>query len=347
MKTKKIKELIGQQARWSLLAAALQCALFWLQPSVCRAQIDERPADPDANEAACQLYSYLRDEVWGQKVLSGCQAEWNYNVKDAERIRQAAGKYPKVNVFDFQHFDQSWINYRTNIAKNWHQAGGIVAFMWHIHMPTNAFAEKKSGWTSFYTHGDPPCHILPSRCATEGTLENQLFRRKLDGVAQLLLFYQSQGIPIIWRPLHEASGGWFWWGAEDGAAFKKLWIYMYHYLQEAGVHNLLWTWTSNLNDDSWYPGDEYVDLVARDAYPKDNVSHQSLAADFRNLRQAHPNKMIMLAECNSVPSWENMQKDNALWLMVAPWCGEYTFGSGNTAEFWTEFLAEDHVITRD
>ena len=251
-----------------------------------RAQIDEHLADPEANEETRELYQYLRNEVWGKKVLSGCQAEWNYNINDAERIYKASGKYPKVNVFDFQHFDQPWINYRTPTAKQWHQSGGIVSFMWHIHMPTNAFVEQKSDWEGFYIHGEKPCHILPSRCATEETLENRIFQQKLEGVAQLLLYYQSQGIPIIWRPLHEASGRWFWWGAEDGAAYKQLYRYMFDYFCQAGVHNLIWVWTSETGDDDWYPGDEYVDIVARDGYPKNNTTHISQAEDFRRLRQA-------------------------------------------------------------
>ncbi len=308
------------------------------------AQIDERLVDPEATAPTQELYRYLREEVWGKKVLSGCQAEWNYNTNDAERIKEACGRYPKVNVFDFQHFDQSWINYRTTTAKEWYDGGGIVAFMWHIHMPLNAFAEQKTDWEGFYVSGDKPCHILPSRCATEGTLENKIFRRKLEGVASLLLYYQSQGIPIIWRPLHEASGRWFWWGAEDGAAYKKLYIYMFDYLREAGVHNLIWVWTSELNDDDWYPGDEYVDIVARDGYPKDNTTHKSQAADFKKLRQAHPNKMTAMPECNSVPSWENMQQDGALWLMVAPWCGGGAFDHGNSADFWKGFLNNENVI---
>ena len=310
------------------------------------AQIDEKPVDPKANAETMELYRYLRDEVWGKKVLSGCQAEWNYNTNDAERIKEACGKYPKVNVFDFQHFDQSWINYRTTTAKQWHDAGGIVSFMWHIHMPLNAFAEQKTDWEGFYIHGDRPCHILPSRCATEGTLENKIFCRKLEGVASLLRYYQRQGIPILWRPLHEASGRWFWWGAEDGEAYKQLYRYMFNYFSEAGIHNLLWVWTSEVGDDDWYPGDEYVDIIARDGYPQNNTAHLSQAADFKKLRQAHPNKMTAMPECNSVPSWENMQRDGALWLMVAPWCGGGAFNHGNTADFWRQFLAGDHIVTR-
>ncbi len=311
------------------------------------AQIDENPVDPDANKETRELYRYLRNEIWGKKVLSGCQAEWNYNINDAKRIKEACGKYPKVNVFDFQHFEQSWINYRTTTAKQWHDVGGIVSFMWHFNMPLNAFAEHKSDWEGFYNNGEKPCHILPSRCTTEGTLENKIFRRKLEGVASLLRYYQSQGIPIIWRPLHEASGRWFWWGSEDGAAYKKLYIYMFDYFREAGIHNLLWVWTSQLDDEDWYPGDEYVDIVARDGYPQNNTTHMSQAADFLKLRQAHPNKMIALPECNSVPSWENMVQDGALWLIVAPWCGGGAFDHGNTDDFWRQFLGNENVITRE
>ena len=311
------------------------------------AQIDEAPCDPEASEAVRQLYRYLRDDVWGKRVLSGCQAEWNYNTNDAERIRQACGRYPAVNVFDFQHFDQPWIDYRTPTALAWHRAGGIVAFMWHIHMPANAFVDGKEGWDTFYIHGDRPCHIRPSQCTTEGTLENRIFRRRLEGVAQLLLYYQRQGIPIVWRPLHEASGRWFWWGAEDGEAYRRLYRYMFDYFREAGIHNLLWVWTSELNDDDWYPGDDCVDIVARDGYPQGNTTHQSQAADFRKLRQAHPNKMTALPECNSVPSWANMQHDEALWLMVAPWCGGAAFDHGNTSAFWRQQLGEEGIISRD
>ena len=37
------------------------------------AQIDENPVDPDANKETRELYRYLRNEIWGKKVLSGCQ----------------------------------------------------------------------------------------------------------------------------------------------------------------------------------------------------------------------------------------------------------------------------------
>lgn len=320
--------------------------LFFFTFSLAVAQIDERPVDPWANEATKSLYAHLRNDVWGHYVMSGCQAEWNYNTNDAEKIYQAGGKYPLVNIFDFQHFDQSWINYRSDVAHSWHMAGGLVSFMWHIHMPLNALDEHQSDGEGFYSGADTPCRISPRNCATEGTLENRIFTKKLDGVASLLLLYQEQGIPILFRPLHEASGGWFWWANDGAEGFKQLWYYMFNYLADKGVHNLLWIWTSEVNDPTWYPGDRYVDIIARDGYPKDNNTHISQAADFHALRKAYPNKMLCLPECNSVPSWENMQRDGALWLYVAPWCGGGAFSNGNDSAFWTSFLNNEHILTR-
>lgn len=311
------------------------------------AQIDAQPCDPEANDATRALYNYLRNEVWGEYVVSGCQATWNYNTDEAERIYEVTGKRPKINVFDFQHCDQTWINYRTDVAKQWHDAGGIVGFMWHIHMPSNAYAENMDDeWKGFYAHGDHPCHISPLQAATEGTMENRVFRQKLDIVANLLLYYQEQGIPILWRPLHEAAGGWFWWANDGAEVLKKLWIYMYEDFASRGIHNLIWIWTSEINDPNWYPGDKYVDLVGRDAYPQGNESHISNVSDFQYLRRTYPNKMACLPECNSVPSWQNMQRDNALWLFVAPWCDTGTFGFGNNTDFWKQLMSEPNIITR-
>lgn len=309
-------------------------------------QIDELPADKSANQETRKLYAYLKNEVWGKQVLSGCQAEWNYNTKDADSIYNVCGKHPAINVFDFQHFDQPWIDYRTDVAKKWHDSGGIVGFMWHIHMPATATATD--GWQGFYSNGEKHCSISPMKAATTGTPENRIFCQKLSKVAELLLHYQRQGISILWRPLHEGSGRWFWWGTDGPEAYKKLYRYMFGFFQQKGIHNLIWIWTSETNDDDWYPGDEYVDIVARDAYPKGNNTHISLAADFKTLSKAHPNKMIALTECNSVPSWQNMQTDNALWLIVAPWCGGGAFEHGNTHEFWQKQMGDNNgIITRE
>lgn len=334
----------------------LVCCLLGVCISNTRSQIPRRPVDPDATKPARQLYSYLRNKVWGKQVLAGCQARWDYNTTDAEGIYQRAGRYPAVNIFDFQHFRRPEINYLGPTASQWHQAGGIVGFIWHWSVPIDSALTDRKGY-AFYSptgsKGRPGTLFSPRRAVQPGTPENQIICQNLDTICRYLLHYQAQGIPILWRPFHEAAGNtnrggkaWFWWGNDGAAAFRELYLYAQRYLMERGVHNLIYIWTSELNDDDWYPGDEYVDIVARDQYHEPSP-HGSFRRQFDILRTKYPTKMLALAECDCVPAAEAMERDGALWLFVAPWTTPFVFSKDNTDEFWHQFLSEKRIISRD
>ena len=322
-----------------------------------RSQIASKPIDRNAIPETCQLYDYLRNEVWGKQVISGCQARWDYNTIDAEEIHQASGYYPALNIFDFQHFRHSNLNYRSDVAKRWWDDGGIVGFIWHWSVPVDTLLSDKDGY-SFYspTGTQPPrkgTSFSPRKALEEGTMEHRIICQNLDTIAGYLLHYQSQGIPIIWRPLHEAAGNtnrggtaWFWWGNDGADVFKRLYIFMQKYLMDRGIHNLIYVWTSELDDDDWYPGDDYVDIVARDSYRK-SASHDSYKDQFTLLQSKYPSKMLALAECDCMPGIENMQSDKAMWLFAAPWTANFVFGYNNDAAFWKHFLGSDKVLTRD
>ena len=322
-----------------------------------QAQIQEQPIDREATGPARQLYRYLRDKVWGKQVLSGCQARWDYNTTDADGIYERAGKYPAINIFDFQHFRQRNLNYMGPTAKAWHDAGGIVGFIWHWSVPVSADLSPKDGF-AFYTpsgaEGRRPGTLFSARKAVqEGTPEQRVINENLDTIVRYLLHYQQQGIPILWRPFHEAAGNtnrggkaWFWWGNDGAEAFKQLYLYTQRYLMERGVHNLIYIWTSELDDDDWYPGDAYVDIVARDQYHAPS-QHGSFKQQYDLLRNKYPSKMLALAECDCVPSAEAMKNDDARWLFVAPWTTPFVFSQQNDDAFWRQFLHEELILTRD
>ena len=322
-----------------------------------QAQIQEQPIDREATGPARQLYRYLRDKVWGKQVLSGCQARWDYNTTDADGIYERAGKYPAINIFDFQHFRQRNLNYMGPTAKAWHDAGGIVGFIWHWSVPVSADLSPKDGF-AFYTpsgaEGRRPGTLFSARKAVqEGTPEQRVINENLDTIVRYLLHYQQQGIPILWRPFHEAAGNtnrggkaWFWWGNDGAEAFKQLYLYTQQYLMERGVHNLIYIWTSELDDDDWYPGDAYVDIVARDQYHAPS-RHGSFKQQYDLLRNKYPSKMLALAECDCVPSAEAMENDDARWLFVAPWTTPFVFSQQNDDAFWRQFLSEKLILTRD
>lgn len=320
------------------------------------AQIPKRPIDPEATKPTLELYSCLRNKVWGKRVLSGCQARWDYNTTDADGIYERTGKYPAINIFDFQHFRQHNLNYKSPTAKQWYDAGGIVGFIWHWSVPIDSALTDKDGF-AFYSptgsQGRRGTLFSPRRAVQLGTPENRIINENLDTIIGYFLHYQAQGIPILWRPFHEAAGNtnrggkaWFWWGNDGAEAFKQLYLYTQRYLMERGVHNLIYIWTSELDDDDWYPGDEYVDIVARDQYHAPS-EHGSFKQQFDLLRSKYPNKMLTLAECDCVPSADAMKADNAMWLFVAPWTTPFVFSRQNDDDFWRQFLSEKLILTRD
>ena len=130
-------------------------------------------------------------------------------------------------------------------------------------------------------------------------------------VANHLLDLQCEGVSVVWRPLHEASGAWFWWGASGANAYKQLYKLLFDKLvNEYGLHNLIWVWTSCGNDADWYPGDEYVDIVGRDMYV---TNHGSLATEFEALAKlVDGKKIVTLAECGAMPYPEKLEQDAAI-----------------------------------
>lgn len=106
-----------------------------------------------------------------------------------------------------------------------------------------------------------------------------------------MFLYAFVGVTILFRPLHECTGNWFWWGTtslnSDASAFVALWRHMFEYYQNEGLNNLLWVYspaaTSNNNPSPsfMYPGAAYVDVVAQDIYaddPAEVLTHSHICA---------------------------------------------------------------------
>ena len=181
---------------------------------------------------------------------------------------------------------------------------------------------------------------------TEGTWEYQFIQDDLMKVTTYLKLLKDANIPVLWRPLHEASGGWFWWGT-DAESYKKLWIMMFDYFKNAGLDNLIWVWTCNGNDTDWYPGDNYVDIVGRDLYGNDPAQ---CAAEYKSL-QATYGKIIALTECGYSEYTDSHVADiidqwngGAKWAWFMPW---YTTDVHAPEWWWGDIMNNDLVITRD
>ena len=83
-------------------------------------------------------------------------------------------------------------------------------------------------------------------------------------------------IPVIFRPFHEHTQTWSWWGASCTTTeeFMNLWKFTVKYLRDTkGVHNFIYAISPQMDsaktvDDFYFrwPGDEWVDFVGMDCY---------------------------------------------------------------------------------
>ena len=182
---------------------------------------------------------------------------------------------------------------------------------------------------------------------TPGTWANRFMKADLAKIVPYLLQLQNANIPVLWRPLHEAAGKWFWWGNGSAENYRKLWQIMFDYFKEQGVNNLIWVWTSEKNDAEWYPGDEYVDIVGTDMYGTEGkpVTAADAAKRFNELAYRYPTKMIALTECGSVAEIPAQWKAGAQWSYFMPWYPSSSVVHATNA-WWTSAMDASEVISR-
>lgn len=326
------------------------------------------------NAAARRLYTYFYEQ-YGQKVISSVMADVNWNHRLADKVKTLTGKYPAMNCYDFIHVyvpQNNWINYDDiSPVRQWADAGGIVQLMWHFNVPVNAETTPGADGSGV-TCTPSETTFKASNALKDGTWENKWFYGQMDKVIAIILKLQDAGIAATWRPFHEAAGNailksgaswgkaWFWWGYDGADTFKQLWVAMYDYFKQKGVDNLIWIWTTqNCNGDSntyyqdidWYPGDAYVDMVARDLYGYDASKNQQ---EFTEIQTRYPTKMVVLGECGKGDSGEqglisDCWTKGAQWGHFMVWC-QGGQGSTNTMcsdSWWKDAMSSPHVITRD
>ena len=180
-----------------------------------------------------------------------------------------------------------------------------------------------------------------ANATVEGTWENKVFTEDLKNTAAYLKLLRDADIPILWRPFHEAAGGWFWWG-KDAVSFKSLWIAMFNYFKAEGLDNLIWVWTTEGNDADWYPGDQYVDIVGRDIYNKETAD---CVSEYTSIAGNYGNKIVSLSECGTVGLISEQWASGARWSWFMPWY-DGTNEDGSPVVH-ADAMNQEFVVSRD
>lgn len=196
------------------------------------------------------------------------------------RFKDETGNYPAVVGIDQGTMNRGTIADETkpiliNDLIEYAKRGGIISMSFHMDNPTDE---------SLYCRGSLGGADAWNELMTSGTKLNASLMRSLETARDTLKTLEEAGVPVLWRPLHECNGGWFWWcTVQDGkvldaSCVKRLWQYFYNYLEvECGLTNLIWVYSPNYTTNTSttsgtqlctynYPGDDYVDIVGCDWY---------------------------------------------------------------------------------
>ncbi|MEO5957837.1 MAG: glycosyl hydrolase, partial [Opitutaceae bacterium] len=184
-----------------------------------------------------------------------------------------------------------------------------------------------------------------------GTPEHTEFIAQIDIVAGELKKLRDARVPVIWRPMHECSGGWFWWGANGATAFKQAWRIMFdRYTQLHGLNNIIWCYNptdSTTRLAEWYPGDDVVDAISLDVYPNPGTQ-PTYAADFQRMRDFKTNrKVLAMSENGTIPHPDNFFTEGAGWSYFCTWNGFENDLSRNSVVHIRNVFNHPKVITLD
>lgn len=283
--------------------------------------------------------SFLVDS-YGNYILSGQQEYPSRSLRlvDVDYIYDLTGKKPAILGLDFMEYSPSLVergasSMETEKAVMWHNQGGIVAFTWHWNAPKDLEKDDHPWYSGFYTKATG--FDLEYALNNPDSEDYRLLLRDIDAVAEELKKLQDAGVPVLWRPLHEAEGGWFWWGAKGPEPCIALWKLMYERLtHEHGLNNLIWVWNSVARE--WYPGDEWVDVVSYDSYTGAN-NYTPVNNKFETLVELVDNKkLVALTENGAIPDPELLQLYNAHWSWFVTWNTEHWQDGTSFLKDWND-----------
>lgn len=188
-------------------------------------------------------------------------------------LQLRTGKWLGLIGVDFSTIDPNYrypLDYSKvtpTLVDHWNR-GGLVTVMYSARNP----------WT-WKSANDRSVMAPMSDVVRSGTTANINWLVQLDSVAAGLKVLRDAGVVVLFRPLHEINGGWFWWGynpnnPSNAADTIALWRFTHDYLtRQHGLDNLLWVYAastagvSGVADElQFYPGDDYVDVVGLDIY---------------------------------------------------------------------------------
>lgn len=297
---------------------------------------EDLPVDPWATKETKFLYANLK-RVSQEGTMFGHQDDlayglgWQYEEGKSD-IKAVVGEYPAVVGWDLGHLeldkaanlDSVPFNQMRRYAQQVYAAGGLNTFSWHLNNPLDP---GKTSW-------DPMDSTISRLFTDKVALERyDDWLNKVAGFLTSLKGAEGELIPVVFRPLHEHTGSWFWWGRNHVSPedYKRMWRYTIDKLRQAGAHNLLIAYSTDRFTSAEdylerYPGDDYVDILGFDLYHRPKIDSTIIATV--------PDTAFIQDARRMVETVRQLgQQKNNVWAFT-----ETGLGNLPLAEWWTNTL---------
>jgi mannan endo-1,4-beta-mannosidase len=186
---------------------------------------------------------------------------------DQSDSKDITGSHPAFHESDFMWYKEDTLfkKYDLEAMKKAYERGAVCGYCWHIRgWHSNEFYAKENG--IFTSDKD----LVKNIVASNDRNTNQALDWYLNQIdEEVIPVLKKLSFPLIFRPLHEMNGNWFWWGTDNCTPkeYINLFRLTVDYLRGNGVNNLLYAWSVNVDAAfEFYPGDNYVDILGLDSY---------------------------------------------------------------------------------
>ena len=356
-----------------------------------KAYFESREVDPtkpvsenaQTNEKTMEVWNYLRS-VYGKQVIT-CQQMMGNECYEDLVFYNATNDLTAMKGYDFifctgSYHSDDMIDEAIEWSK---ESGGLCAFTWHWNVPKDI--DNPEGGYAFYTN--EITNFSQVNAVTPGTKEYETIIHDIDLIATKIQRMESEGVTILFRPLHEASGAWFWWGLQgrDSATnevFQKLWYMIYDRLENYHkLTNIIWVWNGQNPHTAIHPNAFDIEGIDR-YYDQEDISAEALSTYYEKCYgelagydkycaelagMESTGKMMALTECGYIPDPEGIKAANTIWLYYMVWNGDFVYETdaagkamvdlngtphpnpkkGITNEMLAEYFSNDLYITHN
>ncbi|MDR2496741.1 MAG: glycoside hydrolase family 26 protein [Tannerellaceae bacterium] len=285
-------------------------------------------SNPQATPEAKALFSRLvqlqsKGVMYGHQDDLMCGSTWWYEAGRSD-TKDVTGDYPAVAGFELGEIETGRLRSLDSVAFNeiservkwFHARKGIITISWHAINPITAQwpgikrpNNEGSAWDVAYNSA---AELNAVRSILPGGANHQMFNYWLDRLARYFHSWRDDEgrlIPFIFRPYHEHSGSFFWWGDTrcTDEEYAELWRYTVKYFRAKDLNNILFCYNTDKVSSAeqflrGYPGDEYIDMVSIDwyGYGEEFNTNIEAAMKFTTRYATEHGKLHALSECGPI-----------------------------------------------